>query len=107
MPAPVAAVTDPCRDADDVAATPLVENPLVHPALISCALVLVLVIGAAPALALDRDQAAARVQQSTGGRVLAVEAAERNGQPVYRVRVLTPSGEVRVVIVEAGARGRR
>lgn len=69
------------------------------------ALVLLLALGAPSAWALDRDQAAAQVQKSTGGRVLAVEGGERDGRPVYRVRVLTPSGEVRVVVVDAGAGG--
>ena len=54
------------------------------------------------AWALDRDQAAAQVQKRTGGRVLAVERGERDGRPVFRVRVLTPSGEVRVVVLDAG-----
>ncbi len=56
---------------------------------------------APPAYAVDRDQAAAVAQQATGGRVLAVEAARRNGDAVFVVRVLTPSGEVRVVVVDA------
>lgn len=51
--------------------------------------------------AIDRDEAATRVQQSTGGRVLAVDASTKNGDPVYLVRVLTPDGEVRVVVIDA------
>ncbi|PTD95880.1 PepSY domain-containing protein [Pseudothauera lacus] len=56
---------------------------------------------AAPAHAVDRDEAAAIARQTTGGRVLAVEAGRRNGDAVFVVRVLTPSGEVRVVVVDA------
>ncbi|HRP95829.1 MAG TPA: PepSY domain-containing protein [Rhodocyclaceae bacterium] len=52
-------------------------------------------------LAIDRDEAAARAQQLTSGRVLAVEAASSNGEPVFVVRVLTPSGDVVVVVIDA------
>lgn len=71
-------------------------------------LLLLVLLFAAPVMAMDRDEAAARVQQQTGGRVLAVERAEQGGRPVYRVKVLTPSGDVRIVVVDAGGgRGRR
>lgn len=43
-------------------------------------------------------EAAERVRKETGGRVLSVEGGG-NG---YRVRVLTPKGEVQVVRVPAG-----
>lgn len=65
------------------------------------ALMLALSLAAPFALAIDRDQAAARAQQATGGRVLAVDEAQQDGKPVYRVRVLTPAGEVRVVVIDA------
>jgi len=70
--------------------------------LLRFALALSVALVAPSVWALDRDQAAAQVQKSTGGRVLAVERGERDGRPVFRVRVLTPSGEVRVVVVESG-----
>lgn len=54
----------------------------------------------------SRDAAAAMVQKATGGRVLAVEQAEQGGRPVWRVKVLTPQGEVIVVLIDA-ASGRR
>jgi hypothetical protein len=41
-------------------------------------------------------QAVDRVQQSTGGRVL--DARDAGG--VYRIKVLTPRGEVRIVLVD-------
>ncbi len=57
---------------------------------------------AAPAWAdVSRDDAAATVQKATGGRVLAVEQTERDGRVVWRVKVLTPQGEVRVVLIDA------
>lgn len=43
------------------------------------------------------DQAIAKVQRATGGRVL--DARDVGGG--YRIKVLTPDGEVRVVYVDA------
>lgn len=54
----------------------------------------------------SRDDAAAIVQKATGGRVLAVDQSERQGRLVWRVKVLTPQGEVIVVLIDA-ASGRR
>ncbi len=70
--------------------------------LLSRLLLIGMIALAAPlAFAIDRDEAAAAAAQATGGRVLAVEASSRNGDPVFLVRVLTPSGEVRIVVVDA------
>jgi uncharacterized membrane protein YkoI len=56
---------------------------------------------ATPAWAdVSRDDAAAMVQKSSGGRVLAVDRTEREGRPVWRVKVLTPQGEVKVVLMD-------
>jgi uncharacterized membrane protein YkoI len=54
----------------------------------------------------SRDDAATVAQQSSGGRVLAVEKTELEGRPVWRVKVLTPQGEVRIVLIDV-ASGRR
>lgn len=54
----------------------------------------------------SRDDAAAMAQQATGGRVLAVDQTQREGRPVWRVKLLTPQGEVIVVLIDA-ASGRR
>lgn len=54
----------------------------------------------------SRDDAAAMAQKATGGRVLAVEQADRGGRLVWRVKVLTSRGEVIVVLIDA-ASGRR
>jgi uncharacterized membrane protein YkoI len=54
----------------------------------------------------SRDDAATVAQQASGGRVLAVEKTERDGRPVWRVKVLTPQGEVKVILVDT-ASGRR
>jgi uncharacterized membrane protein YkoI len=48
----------------------------------------------------SRDAAAAVVQKSSGGRILSVDRAEREGRPVWRVKVLTPQGEVKAVLID-------
>lgn len=48
----------------------------------------------------SRDDAAAIAQRVTQGRVLAVERSEAGNRPVWRVKVVTPAGEVRVVLVD-------
>ena len=64
-----------------------------------CALLLALA-GLPAWAAATRDEAAAVAQRETGGRVLAVEAADAGGRPVWRVKVVTPRGEVRIILVE-------
>lgn len=49
----------------------------------------------------SRDDAASTAQQASGGRVLSVEKTERDGRPVWRVKVLTPQGAVKVILVDA------
>jgi hypothetical protein len=57
-----------------------------------------LLLLAAPAWAdISRDDAASAAQRASGGRVLSVE---RSG-PVWRVKVVTARGEVRVILVNA------
>ena len=51
----------------------------------------------------SRDDAAATAQRSSGGRVLAVDRAEQGGRAVWRVKVLTPRGEVRVILVDVAS----
>ena len=55
--------------------------------------------------AVSRDEAAATAQRETGGRVLSVEQADSGGRPVWRVKVVTPRGDVRVVLVEMDSGG--
>lgn len=65
-----------------------------HLAAVCAALMLL----AAPAWAeLSRDDAAAVAQRVSGGRVLSVE---KSGS-VWRVKVVTAKGEVRVILVDA------
>lgn len=71
---------------------------------LACSLLIVL---AAPAWAdVSRDSAVAAAQQATGGRVLALDKTVHDGRPAWRVKVLTPQGEVKVVLIDA-ANGRR
>lgn len=49
---------------------------------------------------LSRDDAAAVAQRASGGRVLSIEKSESSGHPVWRVKVVTPAGEVRVIQVD-------
>ena len=65
-----------------------------------------LILAAAVAAALpawadvSRDDAAAIAQRVSQGRVLAVERADAGNRPVWRVKVVTPQGDVRVVLVD-------
>jgi hypothetical protein len=54
---------------------------------------------------MSRDDAAAAAQRATGGRVLSVDRADSGGRPAWRVKVVTPRGEVRVVMFDAGGGG--
>jgi Peptidase propeptide and YPEB domain len=70
--------------------------------------IVLLAVAALPAWAqVSREQAAAQAQQQTGGRVLSVDLADAGGRAVWRVKVVTPRGEVRVVMVDAGGGSRR
>ena len=51
----------------------------------------------------SRDDVASAAQQASGGRVLVVEKTEREGRPVWRVKVLTPQGEVKVILIDAAS----
>ncbi|MBW8833227.1 MAG: PepSY domain-containing protein [Burkholderiales bacterium] len=66
-----------------------------------CALLIVL---AAPAWAdVSRDEAAAAAQRVSSGRVLSVEKTESDHRPVWRVKVVTAQGEVRVILIDAAS----
>ena len=72
----------------------LVVNPL-------CALLIVL---AMPAWAdIGRDEAAAAAQRVATGRVLSVERTEADHRPVWRVKILTGQGEVRVILIDVAS----
>lgn len=50
---------------------------------------------------LSRDDAAATAQRLSSGRVLSVEKSESASGPVWRVKVVTAQGEVRVILIDA------
>ena len=65
-------------------------------------LLLVLLLASAPAWAdVSREEAATSAQQATGGRVLSVDKSRMGDRAVWRVKVVTAGGEVRVVMVDA------
>ena len=51
----------------------------------------------------SRDDAAAIAQRVSGARVLSVERTERGGHAVWRVKLLTPRGEVRVILIDVAS----
>lgn len=60
-----------------------------------------LIVLASPAWAdVSRDDAAAVAQRISSGRVLSVEKSESGRRPVWRVKVLTAQGEVRVILID-------
>lgn len=50
---------------------------------------------------LSMDQAAAKVREQTGGRILSARTETKGGRTSYRIKVLLPSGHVRIVRVDA------
>ena len=53
----------------------------------------------AQSVGISQDEAAAKVREDTGGRVLDVQTESQDGVSVYLVKVLLPDGRVRVVTV--------
>ena len=50
---------------------------------------------------LSLNDATELVQKRTGGRVLAAQEVREQGRAMYRIKVITPQGEVRIVFVDA------
>lgn len=59
----------------------------------------------AGAAALTRQQAIAHVQRETGGKVLSAETKQVGRQTIYRIKLLTRDGKVRIIEVPADERG--
>lgn len=49
----------------------------------------------------SRDDAAAVAQRASGGRVLLMDKTEHAGRVVWRVKVVTSQGEVKVILIDA------
>ena len=60
-----------------------------------------LLVAAAPAWAdVGRDAAAAAAVRASGGRVLSVDRSDAGGRAVWRVKVVTAQGEVKVIFID-------
>lgn len=77
--------------------TPLPAMPSLRKLTVAALLALA---GTCASAAVSRDDAAALAQRQSGGRVLAVERAESGGRAVWRVKLVTDRGEVRVILVD-------
>ncbi|CAM1000011.1 PepSY domain-containing protein [Rhodanobacter sp. Root179] len=56
---------------------------------------------AAQSAAVTLDQAVVKVQQDTGGKILSAEQRGVGRRQEYRIKVLTPQGHVKVVVVSS------
>jgi len=56
-----------------------------------------------PRADVSREEAAAAAQRVATGRVLSVDKTEADRRPVWRVKVLTAQGEVRVILIDAAS----
>jgi uncharacterized membrane protein YkoI len=50
---------------------------------------------------LSLNQAVQQVKRETGGRILSADTVSQDGRAVHRIKVLTPSGQVRIVTIDA------
>lgn len=80
---------------------------VLRPLLLTAALTAVAPVHAETARAQGED-AGARVRQveRDGGRVLQAQPMQRSGEEVYRLKVLTPEGRVRVIQGDSSERSR-
>jgi uncharacterized membrane protein YkoI len=53
-------------------------------------------LAAGPAAALSLQEAVAQVERETGGKILSAETIRVGSGVVYRIKVLTPDGRIRV-----------
>lgn len=84
--------------------TPRLKALLIHPmSRLASTLFCLLLAFALPAVAdVSREDAAAIAQQQAGGRVLSVDRSDQGGRLIWRVKVVTAQGVVRVIYVDAG-----
>lgn len=52
---------------------------------------------------LTLEEAVTRVQQDTGGRILSADPRQLGRRTEYRIKVLTPDGHVRVIVISSDA----
>lgn len=59
-----------------------------------------------PASPMSLEQAVRQVQHQTHGRILAADTISRGRANVYRIKVLTPQGKIRVMQLHSDSRSR-
>jgi uncharacterized membrane protein YkoI len=74
---------------------------LFHPLRVSLAVIALAVALGAAAREVSVQEAVAKAQQETNGKVLSVQALTIGKRKVYRIKVLTTDGQVRVIQVPA------
>lgn len=84
------------------------ETPVHYTKSMLMLLVLLTVVFASPASYAQRnsngsglEQAIRSIEQQTGGRVLSADKRRVDGQTRYRLKVLIPSGRVRIIYIDA------
>lgn len=77
----------------------IVPRPL---RMLACVLVISAAVGSPSVLATDAQvqQAVDRVQREHNGKVLSVQKLQIGKRKIYRIKVLTPDGQVKVVEVK-------
>jgi uncharacterized membrane protein YkoI len=65
------------------------------------ALLLWLIFGAIGQAATSLEEAIEETRLATSGKILGAETIRQKKMPMYRIKVLTPDGQVRVVLVAA------
>jgi hypothetical protein len=87
----------------------------IFPALLGCALLCSAALALArkppaapapPGRPASLEQAVKQVQHATRGHILAADTVSRGKSNVYRIKVLTPQGQVRVVQMHSNPRAR-
>jgi uncharacterized membrane protein YkoI len=66
-------------------------------------LVLLMLMSAVVHADIGKKQAVSIAQSVYPGRVLAVKQAQQNDTPVYRVKTLSASGDVHIIVIDAGS----
>jgi len=66
-------------------------------------LICVMTLGGPVWADVGRDEAGAIAQRISAGRVLAIEKTVNNGRNIWRVKVLTQQGEVKVLLIDASS----
>ena len=77
------------------------RHHLFRPGVLICALAVAFAALPVEARELSAQEAVAKVQQETSGKVLSVQTLTMGKRKFYRIKVLTPDGQVRVVQVAA------